>query len=182
MPDFCMISQSYRAELRAMHGAGAWDNNESDYRYINDVIHLIWKIQAHTLLDYGCGSCRLKAMLKQIMPDQELNIVEYDPGVTGKDTLPSKPCDLVVCADVLEHVEPDDLGEVLNHIYELTGTLAYLAVATRPADKRLPSDRNAHLIIDNATWWHQQILKCPWDIVKIAELTQSEVIFWARKS
>ena len=163
-----------------MHEVGAW-NSQSDYRYINDVVHLIWKIQARSLLDYGCGSCRLSAALKPRMPDWELDIVEYDPGVPGKDNLPSEPCDLVVCADVLEHVEPDKITAVLDHIYELTGTLAYLAIATRPANKRLPSDRNAHLIIDNAVWWHQQILKWPWDVVKIAELTQGEVIFWARK-
>ena len=39
-------------------------------------------------------------------------IKEYDPAIPGKDSLP-EPADIVVCSDVLEHIEPNYLLNVL---------------------------------------------------------------------
>jgi 2-polyprenyl-3-methyl-5-hydroxy-6-metoxy-1,4-benzoquinol methylase len=90
-------------------------------------------------------------------------VQEYDPGIKGKDILP-KPVDVVVCTDVLEHVEPKALNSVLDHIVKLTGYMAYIVVATRPANMILPSGRNAHLIIQDAEWWTKALARPGWTI------------------
>jgi len=52
----------------------------------------------------------------------------------------------------LEHVEPDRLGNVLDHIRRLSGKGCYIVIATRPAAAILPDGRNAHLIVKDADW------------------------------
>jgi hypothetical protein len=64
-----------------------------------------------------------------------------------------EPHDLVVCSDVLEHIEPDCLGDVLRHLYDLTKKALFVDVACRPAKKVLADGRNAHLIQRDPSAW-----------------------------
>lgn len=149
------ISDGYREQLRTMAWGGGGQN------YAEEVRYLAKKLRAETVLDYGCGPGTLKKELEPVCPG--LFITEYDPGVDGKDALPD-PADIVVCVDVLEHVEPDKIGAVIRHLYDLTNRAAIVSVATRPAEKRLPDGRNAHLIIDNAVWWRDQFAAFDWSM------------------
>jgi hypothetical protein len=88
-------------------------------------------------------------------------VFEYDPGIPGKDHLP-KPADLVVCTDVLEHIEPELLDGVLRHLYLLAGRGAYLVIATRLARELLPDGRNAHLIVQEPPWWLAKLKAQGW--------------------
>jgi hypothetical protein len=118
------------------------------------------------LMCLGCTATALAARLhrKGLWGiDLGHRVQEYDPGIRGKDILP-KPCDLVVCTDVMEHVEPKALMRVIDHIFRLTGYIAYIVVATRPANAVLPGGRNAHLIIENAEWWTRAFTRPGWTI------------------
>lgn len=97
------------------------------------------------ILDYGCG----KGTLAAKMP---FPIHEYDPAVDGKEALPDA-ADIVVCTDVLEHIEPEYLEEVLNHLQSLVNVCGFFTIATREAKKLLPDGRNAHLTVQPADWW-----------------------------
>jgi hypothetical protein len=65
---------------------------------------------------------------------------------------------LVVCGDVLEHVEPEHLDSVFDDLARCTRRLAFLVVATRPARKQLADGRNAHLSQMSASRWLNHIL------------------------
>jgi hypothetical protein len=65
---------------------------------------------------------------------------------------------LVVCNDVLEHVEPERLAAVLQHLRDLTWRGGYFTVATRESNKWLSDGRNAHLIIESVAWWRAQMI------------------------
>ena len=71
--------------------------------------------------------------------------------------MPEIPAELVICTDVLEHIEPELIDNVLKHIESLTLKTAYLIIDTLPAQKNLPDGRNAHLIIENQDWWTNKI-------------------------
>ncbi len=86
------------------------------------------------------------------------DVREYDPGIIGKDALP-KPADLVIATDVLEHIEPELLGNVLEHIRSLARLGVFLNIATSPAREILPDGRNAHLIIRPPAWWREELAK-----------------------
>ena len=79
-------------------------------------------------------------------------INNYDPCIAGLDSEP-KPAEFVVCGDVLEHIEPEYLDNVLDDIQRVTLNTCYLIIATQPAMKILPDGRNAHLIQEGFGWW-----------------------------
>lgn len=102
------------------------------------------------VLDYGCGQGHLKAAL----PGYDVR--EYDPAISGKDGRPS-PASVVVCSDVLEHIEPALIDNVLSDLRNLTQTVAIMVIATGASRKMMADGRQAHLIVENAAWWRARI-------------------------
>lgn len=102
------------------------------------------------LLDYGCG--HNLSLQENLKPQRQFKYQCYDPGVP-EYAEPPEPAELVVCIDVLEHIEPDCLEEVLDHLESLTQQVLFATVHTGPAGKVLPDGRNAHLIQKPAEWW-----------------------------
>jgi hypothetical protein len=80
----------------------------------------------------------------------------YDPSVEEFERLPA-PADIVVSTDVLEHIEPECLDDVLKHIGSLTLKGAYLNIHTGKAKAILPDGRNAHLIQQPWDWWQSKL-------------------------
>lgn len=143
-----LISSEYQLLLSQMYKEQDWGG--SGHKRKDIVLAFLDKCHAQTCLDYGCGQGKLKEALPSRIT------AEYDPGVTGKRALPA-PADVVVCTDVLEHIEPDKLMAVMRHIRSLARKGIYLLIATRPANKDLPDGRNAHLIIEGADWWRAKL-------------------------
>jgi predicted TPR repeat methyltransferase len=114
--------------------------------------------QATTLLDYGCGTGGLVRHLNNMMWPHRFKAYGYDPGVPEFEALP-EPAEIVVSTDVLEHIEPECLEDVLKHIGELTIKGAYLNIHTGQAKAVLPDGRNAHLIQQPWDWWQTQLKK-----------------------
>lgn len=168
------ISADYLCQLRTMHESGVWGGGAE--RWVSKVAKRALKSGSKTVLDYGCGP----GILKKLLP-ANLDVREYDPAVPEKSLLPI-PADIVACIDVLEHIEPEFLEPVLNHIHSLTIKLCLVVISVRPADKRLPDGRNAHLIIDNGAWWVEQLRKLDWKI-QLREANYMELSAWLiRKS
>ena len=154
-----LISEAYCEMNRQLHdlnpeygGYGGDDNAAQD----KSIIEIAKSNRMKSILDYGCGKGRFKAAAARLAPDIE--VMEYDPAVPGKDALPT-PADLVICTDVLEHVEPHLLDGVLEHIRSLTIMGAILLPNLLPAKKILPDGRNAHLIQESPAWWHGKVSK-----------------------
>ncbi len=141
-----LISESYRALQTDLH-------SRFNYGHGGDALEcavIVQTLNPETVLDYGCG----QGHLGRLLPNYDVE--EYDPAIDGKDEEPSK-ADVVVCADVLEHIEPDLLGNVLLHLYALTRKRLILVIATRPSSKVMADGRGAHLIVENADWWRAKL-------------------------
>lgn len=151
-----LLSDGYREQLSRLHARQAW--GAAGKSHAPEVEAWATAIGAMSILDYGCGRGTLKAAVG-------LPVAEYDPGVAGKDGLPA-PADLVVATDVLEHVEPDRLDDVLAHLERLAGKGAYLVIALKPARETLPDGRNAHLIVEPADWWLRALGRRSWTVVR----------------
>jgi 2-polyprenyl-3-methyl-5-hydroxy-6-metoxy-1,4-benzoquinol methylase len=134
------------------------------YRAMNTELHQVrktygssghkwakWVSGLDDILDYGCGKGTLGRALGR-------EIAEYDPCIPGKDADPD-PHDYVVVGDVLEHIEPELLDNVFQHIKEKMLKGGFFVIATRAAKKTLPDGRNAHLIIEPWGWWRERIDK-----------------------
>jgi hypothetical protein len=139
------ISEGYRALNRDLH--------ERDERFgardarANAAVVYAFSRQLSTedVLDYGCGKGKLAAALP-------FPIREYDPAIPGKDA-PPEPADLVVCLDVMEHVEPECLDAVFADLRRVVRKFGLFSIACRPAKKVLADGRNAHLIVQSPEWW-----------------------------
>lgn len=150
-----LITEQYRSLNRELHKTNE-NYGTSGQKWAELVSQLAKKMKALNILDYGCG----RRTLARALPD--LQITNYDPALVGLDA-PPEPADLVVCTDVLEHIEPECLDDVLDDLKRCTGRKAFLVVATRPAKKFLADGRNAHLIQASARWWIEQLL-IRWDM------------------
>lgn len=109
------------------------------------------KWNPNTLLDYGCG----KGIILSILKQEHKNIIfsGYDPAVIEYATIPNVPVDCVFSNDVLEHIEPQYIDNVIQHINSLAKKNIWLRIDTMPARKFLPDGRNAHLILQDSNWW-----------------------------
>lgn len=144
------ITDEYIEQNRKLH-----ETNENygmgGARHAAKVFDLRDELECETVLDWGCG----KGKLKQALGRPEW-MSEYDPAVPGKDERP-KMADIVVATDVLEHIEPDLLDNVLNELVRLTAKAAYLVIATRESGKLLPDGTSPHKIVRDAEWWREKL-------------------------
>jgi uncharacterized Rossmann fold enzyme len=104
-----------------------------------------------SVLDYGCG----KGGLGRALP---FPIFEYDPAIPGKQENP-RPADLVICTDVLEHIEPDKVVLVLKDLHRCTKQTGYFVIHTGPAKKIYADGRNTHLTQRGLDWWRAKLGK-----------------------
>jgi hypothetical protein len=144
------ITQAYAEQNRMLHenhanyGMGGW-------RHAEKIIELRDDTEGQTVLDYGCGKGNLAVALGK--PEW---LREYDPAISGKDARPEM-ADIVVCTDVLEHIEPELLDNVLLDLVRVTAKAAFLVIATRPSTRTLSDGTNAHKIIQGAEWWREKL-------------------------
>lgn len=143
-----LISEEYRAMNVALHESNI-AYGVGGFRYADIVKSNAAKLNTTSILDYGCG----KGLLAKALP---FPIWEYDPAIPGKDAQP-RPADLVVCTDVLEHVEPDKILYVLDDIRRCTKIAAFLVIHTGDSHKTLPDGRNSHILKRSFEWWLEQI-------------------------
>lgn len=141
-----MISDEYRAVLEATHALYAGWGNTDPAKWGPTVTDLAIQTGSASIVDYGCGKGRLSTALEAAGFD----VTRYDPATYPGDPAPA---DLVVCLDVMEHVEPEHVDAVLEHIAWLARRAAYLVISLEPAVKVLTDGRNAHLTIWPADAW-----------------------------
>ena len=147
------ISEEYRQMQTQLHQDP--DYGMASVHYAPMVAQVIKTVGAHEMLDYGAGKGRLGVALKQHL-NQELKIFQYDPAIP-EWSKPPAPCNFVACIDVLEHIEPDLLEDVLDDLERVTARVGIFSVHTGPAKRILPNGRNAHLIQQPAAWWLPKI-------------------------
>jgi hypothetical protein len=156
-----LISPEYLELQRQLHAKGNYGTSSG--RWIYTISSLAAKYECRDILDYGCGEGNLKKSLGE-------KVREYDPCQSGKDADP-EPADLVVCTDVLEHIEPDYLDRVLTHLSSKVRKAFFFTIALYPARKKLADGRNAHLIVESADWWRERLSRyfklAEWDVRKV---------------
>jgi len=148
-----MISDEYRKLNAELHERNE-HYGENGHKFLPLVEFMLMLTRGNTVLDYGCGKNSLKAAL--LARNENMKVSEYDPAIPGCDA-PPMAADIVVCNDVLEHVEPEHLNSVLHHIRKLARRGVVLTVCTKEAKKTLADGRNAHLSVHPASWWYPKL-------------------------
>lgn len=139
-----LASDAYAQQLRQLHQAsqqfGVGHVTSKHYPVIKN---LIQKKDLASVLDYGCGKGHFLKYARETFPD--MRIEGFDVASDEYATLPEGLFDLVLCLDVMEHVEFGALSNVLSEIRSRVGRIFVCSVANYPAGKKLPDGRNAHV-------------------------------------
>lgn len=144
-----LISEEYKEQNRALHEANQhYGTSGAKWR---DMVRPLAQWGRKRILDYGCGKQTLSRSL-----GPAYNCTDFDPCIEGLDAHPS-PHPVVVCGDVMEHIEPECIEDVLADIRSLTQEVALFVIHLGPAKKTLPDGRNAHLSQHPAEWWEDKL-------------------------
>jgi hypothetical protein len=165
-----LISEDYRKMQEELHRNPNYGVASVEYAPL--VADVMQKIGTKELLDYGAGKGRLGATLEDMF-DEPFTIHHYDPAIP-QWSRPPAPCKLVACIDVLEHIEPNLIDNVLDDLKRVTAAIGIFTVHTGPAAKVLLDGRNAHLIQKPATWWLPKFM----DRFELAQFQRMPMGFW----
>ena len=154
-----MISEAYRAEQEKLHQNPNY--GVASVKYAPIVTNIINALNIREVLDYGAGKGRLA---KSIEPDHEVTMHRYDPSIPEWSATPDS-AEMVCCIDVLEHIEPEHLEEVLDDLHRCVECFGFFTIHCGPAVKTLSDGRNAHLIQEPPEWWLPRIIS-RWELIQ----------------
>ena len=165
-----LISEDYRKMQQELHRNPNY--GVASVQYAPLVAEVMRAVGTHELLDYGAGKGRLGLTLEQTF-QQPLTIHHYDPAIPQWAKAPA-PCKFVACIDVLEHIEPSLIDNVLDDLKRVTTGVGVFTVHTGPAAKVLLDGRNAHLIQQPPAWWLPKFLSR----FELATFNRMSMGFW----
>lgn len=131
---------------------------------------ILQRFKITDLLDYGAGKLRLRDSITV-----KVNYTAYEPSNPDYDSEP-EPTEFVTCIDVLEHIEPELLDNVLDDLQRVTLKYGLFTIHTGPAVKTLPDGRNAHLIQQPFDWWQPKI-KERFEIIRQVTMPNGYMVF-----
>jgi hypothetical protein len=141
-----------------------WWSGSLSLDSIENISELVGQTNARRLVDYGSG--KGYQYLAQRAHEGWGGILPhcYDIGVWQLKKKPEGLFDGVICTDVMEHIDIDDIDDVLRDIFSLLdydregGAFAYFNVFCNPASKHWQDGRNVHLTVKPPEWW-QNVFK-----------------------
>jgi trans-aconitate methyltransferase len=125
-------------------------------------------IPVRSILDAGCGIGLLRKPFAEVLPKARyvgLEASEYLCRRYGwiqgsvSDYLPSRPCDLVVCYDVLQYLDDRAASRALSNLSRLTRAAVYVSALTREDWRdncdRSRTDRSVYL--RSGDWYRRRL-------------------------
>ena len=146
-----LFTPEYIELNRQMHTANPEFGNHGE-QWADHIRKLVRIYGFTTVLDYGAGKRNLERALAP-----KISVTSYDPAIAEIAEHPTGKFDLVVCTDVLEHIEMACIDDVLADLASLTAHSSFLEIATFKAQKHLPDGTNTHLIVQKGPWWLERI-------------------------
>lgn len=144
---------------REMAAGGGAFRGLSILQHKAEIIALVRKHKAKTLLDYGCGAgeaWREPHRLHKELGLRWFDVQLHDPAFKHHDEPPHGRVDGVLCSDVLEHVPEDELDELVGTLYRHARLFIWASVCCRPAKKLFPDGvTNLHVTLHPLEWWRE---------------------------
>lgn len=127
---------------------------------------IISKNNSKNLLDYGSGkgdryfnnSTFNYETYPPLEKYWEIKPTLYDPGVPHPKPI-GKKFDIVISIDVLEHIPLEDLGWVIEEIFDFSKKIVFINVACYPAERTFSDGSNVHVSLFPPMWWYGFVTK-----------------------
>lgn len=148
------ITEEYRRLQQELHQSPNY--GVASLAFAPLVADLIRQAGIKSLSDYGAGK---KNLLKGLGEAgiSGIEYLPYDPAFPEYG--PPQAADLVCCIDVLEHIEPELVDNVIAELARITTKLGLFSIHMGPAAKVLSDGRNAHLIQKPSSWWLPKLVR-----------------------
>lgn len=143
-----VITEDYRKLQQELHQNP--DYGRASVFFAPTVKELMMRLGSQSLSDYGAGK---KALWHEIGRPE--HYFPYDPAFPEYG--PPQTADLVVCIDVLEHIEPELIDNVLDDLQKIVTKHGFFTIHLGPARKMLADGRNAHLLQKPVAWWKKKL-------------------------
>jgi hypothetical protein len=172
-------SSKYQSMLIDMHKKRPWGGAvDGSIERINTYARLS---EVKSILDYGSGYGAFKDKIEATYTDVVYSIHEYEP---GQPELAGDPpiCDASICIDVMEHIEPKLVDNVIEHIHNKTNKWTFQKICLRAATGNFPGTKqNLHLIVMPAAWWVKK-LSPYWEMIDLTATTGHLTFLGLKKS
>lgn len=143
-----LITEKYKQLNEQLHKENP-EYGSNAQRWVTIISEIIKIHKVKTILDYGCG----KGGLKIAIGDMVRTYVNYDPCIAEFNVIPTGKFDLIVCVDVMEHIEEECTDNVLNDIFNYAGKLVFFNIASQPAKKKFSDGTNTHINLKSEREW-----------------------------
>ena len=164
-----LITEEYRKLNAELHNRNHKYGGKG-HDWADRVSRYLEEAQALTYLDYGCGKGTLADEIAKRFT--ALQVYRYDPVTAPAEPAPA---DFVTCCDVLEHIEPALLDNVLEDLASKVKVRGLLVISQRLANKRLADGRNAHLIVEKTPWWMKRLSKHFGEVIEVEPIKATRV-------
>jgi hypothetical protein len=156
-----LISTEYRKLNEQLHcDMPSWGSDHAD-TWMGPFLRGFIRV-----LDYGAGKGNFHI--------QGIDFRRYDPAVPEYAADP-EVTDVVICNKVMEHVEPECVDAVLDHIRLLARQLVIFKVSTFESKILMADGSSPHRVVMPAAWWLGKLLE-RWDLLH-AQRTQKGLRF-----
>ena len=166
------ITEEYRKLQEELHKNP--DYGIASTHFAPVISEIMRGLKIKSLSDYGAGKKRLYESLKKLN-NAPKEYFPYDPAFP--DYGKPQSADLVCCIDVLEHIEPKLIDNVIDDLSSITTNYGFFTVHMGPARKSLSDGRNAHLIQKPSSWWLEKLIK-KFEIINLIEHQIMGKGFW----
>lgn len=178
------LTLTEQAKYEAMWSIPAYRKLAPGEGHVRDMIALLSCYPGDSIIDFGCGTGRAA----QELQDRGYAVTGVDLAENCLDEgvdvplvnaclwdLPDITAKWGLCSDVMEHIPPEKIADVLNAISVRTEA-CYFAIATVPDNMGVLIGEPLHLTVRAAVWW-EKALKKYWASVKCASETPLEAVF-----
>lgn len=138
-------------------------------RHLPDALQWMKPESGASVTDWGSGSGQAADRLHELGYDVRMVDIAAN-SYKGKHSLPLTVCslwelpddlqetDYGICCDVMEHLPPDRIDEVLSGIAKRTGKAVYFQIALFH-DNTFTENGPLHLSVFPIDWWKEKLLK-----------------------
>lgn len=150
-----MSSMDYAEVYTALHRKrDTIFSGRSVLPHVKSIRELVIQHNPKTLIDYGCGKGLQYSLDKVQRQWYNKMPLLYDIGVPKYSARPVPVGTVgIICTDVLEHIQEEDLPAILTDIYSFKPVFAFFSISCKPAKKTFKDGRNMHLTIKSPLWW-----------------------------
>lgn len=148
-----LITEQHRQRQAQLHRDPRYGAGSGAARLVAQVIQQVGTTE---LLDYGAGKGGLGQTLKSLLA-QPLQVRHYEPARPEWAAAP-QPAAFVACIEVLEHVEPELLDNVLDDLQRVTVNQGFFSIQTATAPGT-PAPAGAEpTILQPSRWWLPRLM------------------------